>query len=439
MQRARIVLFLLLAPGALVAQEASVASLGGDALPGELRFHDVIRSAVSASPLVEAARARLRSAEASRITARTIPAPLATIWVENAALPGRSSRGAVPETSVSTTLPLEFLYQRGARTRVAEEEIRIAEAELHGARWLVALDAARAFERVAAAQSAVDGAVDLRKGIEELRAYNERRVSEGAAAEGELLRVRTEVERAVIEEALARAELARAWAELRQFVPAAAAAPAPLKAPRVVVAAGPPAAGATPGLADLLAQARAQQPALAAARARLDAARAGETYQQTLRVRQLGATLGAKSSGGETTLIAGLSVPLPIFDRNRGEIARAAAERAAAEYDLEWTERQVIARIEAARAATELLATQLTAIPRDLLARAEESRQIALVAYREGAGTLVQVLDASRALSDLRQAYYRTLLAFEQSRLDMQEAAGSDPATVLDSFKGDFR
>jgi len=422
-----------------MAQEASVASLGGDALPGELRFHDVIRSAVSASPLVEAARARLHSAEASRITARTIPAPLATVWVENAALPGRSSRGAVPETSVYATLPLEFLYQRGPRTRVAEEEIRVAEAELRGARWLVALDAARAFERVAAAQSAVDGAVDLRKGLEELRAYNERRVSEGAAAEGELLRVRTEVERAVIEEALARAELARAWAELRQFIPAAAADPGQLAAPRLVVDAGPPTPGATPGLAELLAQARAQQPALAAARARLDAARASAAYQQTLRVRQLGATLGAKSSGGETTLVAGLSVPLPIFDRNRGEIERAAAERAAAEHDLEWTERQVTARIEAARAATELLATQLTAIPRDLLARAEESRQIALVAYQEGAGTLVQVLDASRALSGLRQAYYRTLLAFEQSRLDMQEAAGSDPATVLDSFKGDLR
>jgi len=244
--------------------------------------------------------------------------------------------------------------------------------------------------------------------------------------------VRTEVERAVIEEALARAEMARAWAELRQFVPAAAAAPAP----RVAVEAGPPPAGATPGLADLMAQAREQQPALAAARARLDAARAGETYQQTLRVRQLGATLGTKRSGGETTLIAGLSIPLPIFDRNRGEIARASAERAAAERDLEWTERQVTARIEAARGAAELLATQLAALPRDLLARAEESRQIALVAYQEGAGTLVQVLDASRALSDLRQAYYRTLLAFAQSRLDMQEAAGADPAAVLDSFKG---
>jgi len=420
MQSVRIVLFFLLVPTALVAQE-------------ELRFHDAIRSAVSASPLVEAARARLQAAEASRLTARTIPAPLATVWVENAALPGRSSRGAVPETSAYATMPLEFLYQRGPRTRVAEEGIRVAEAELRGARWLVALDAARAFERVAAAQSAVDGAVDLRQGLEELRTYNERRVSEGAAAEGELLRVRTEVERAVIEEALARAELARAWAELRQFVPAAAAAPAP----RVAVEAGPPPAGATPGLADLLAQAREQQPALAAARARLDAARAGETYQQTLRVRQLGATLGTKRSGGETTLIAGLSIPLPIFDRNRGEIARASAERAAAERDLEWTERQVTARIEAARGAAELLATQLAALPRDLLARAEESRQIALVAYQEGAGTLVQVLDASRALSDLRQAYYRTLLAFAQSRLDMQEAAGADPAAVLDSFKGD--
>jgi cobalt-zinc-cadmium efflux system outer membrane protein len=427
MQRARIVLFILLVPRCLLAQEAS----------GVLRFHDVIRSAVSVNPLVEAARSRLQAAEASLLTARTLPAPLATVWVENAALPGRSSGGAVSETSAYATMPLEFLYQRGPRTRVAEEGIRVAEAELRSARWLVALDAARAFGRVAAAQSSVDGAVDLRQGLEELRAYNERRVSEGAAAEGELLRVRTEVERAAIEEALERAELARAWAELRQFLPAAA--PGQPEAARVAVDAGPPVTGATPGLADLLAQARTQQPALAAAAARVAAARAGETYQQTLRVRQLGATLGTKRSGGETTLVAGLSVPLPIFDRNRGEIARAAAERAAAERDLEWTERQVAARIEAARGAAELLAGQLATLPRDLLARAEESRQIALVAYQEGAGTLVQVLDASRALSDLRQAYYRTLLALEQSRLEIQEAAGADLAAIVDSFKGDSR
>ncbi|HKH45938.1 MAG TPA: TolC family protein [Thermoanaerobaculia bacterium] len=423
MQRARIAFLLLFAPAALAAQEA-------------LRFHDVIRTAVSATPLVEAARARLQAAEASRLTARTIPDPLATLWIENLALPGRSSRGLDRETSTYVTLPLEFLYQRGPRTRIADEGIRAAEAELRSARWLVALEAARAFERVAVAQSVVDAAVDLRQGLEELRTYNETRVAEGATAEGELLRVQTEVDRAAIDEALARAELARAWAELRQFVPTAAA-PAQPVTQRVVVEAGPLAVNGTPQLAELVERARAQQPELAAARARLDAARAAETYQRTLRVRQLGATLGTKRSGDETTLVAGISLPIPLFDRNRGEIARAAADRIAAEHDLEWTERRITSRVEAARRAMEILTAQLAALSPGLLSRAEESRQIALAAYREGAGTLVQVLDAARASSDLRQTYYQALLAREQGVLAIEEAVGADdPVTVVNSLYG---
>ena len=52
--------------------------------------------------------------------------------------------------------------------------------------------------------------------------------------------------------------------------------------------------------------------------------------ERTMIVRQLGATIGTKHSAGNTYLTAGLSIPLPLFDQNSGEIARAAGERDAA-------------------------------------------------------------------------------------------------------------
>lgn len=402
--------------------------------PATLRFNEVVRAAVTHSPVIEAARARVRAAEAARVTAQTIPNAIATVQVENAPFPGQSGRSVATETSTFATLPLEFLYQRSPRVRRANEDVRAAEAELASARWLVALEAARAFERTAVAQSATDAAVDLRKGLEDLRGYNRKRVEEGVAAEGELIRVQVEADRAAIEEALARAELARSWAELRQFVPDIPAGTVSTP-PRLVI---DTAVGSTPALqlSELMTHARARQPQILAARARVGAARAETDYQRTLNVRQLGATFGSKRTGGENTMIAGISIPLPFLDRNRGEIERATAERIAAEHALEWTERRIAAQVDAAHSAAMLLSTQLGNLPAGLLARAEESRQVALAAYREGAGTLLQVLDASRALSEVRQTYYRALLAREASVLELQAAIGGDPLSEI-KFDGD--
>ncbi len=413
---------------------AILFSTGAFAQDAPLRFNDVVRAAVARNPLVEAARARVRAAEAGRVTARTIANPIATVQVENAPFPGQSSRTVATETSAFATLPLEFLYQRSPRVRRAGEDVRAAEADLASARWLIALDAARAFERMAVAQSSADAAADLRKGLEELRAYNERRVREGVAAEGELIRVRVEADRAAIEETLARAELARAGAELRQFVPDLAYSTG-LNPPRVAVDTALR-VSPIPQIAELMTQARARQPEILAARARVASARAESDYQRTLNVRQLGATFGSRRTAGEYTMIAGISIPLPFFDRNRGEIERATASHIAAEHELEWTERRIAAQVDAARSASTLLSTQLDSLSNDLLTRAEESREIAVAAYREGAGTLLQVIDASRALSEVRQAYYRALLARQASLLELQAAIGGDPLTEI-KFDGD--
>ena len=102
-------------------------------------------------------------------------------------------------------------------------------------------------------------------------------------------------------------------------------------------------------------------------------------------------------------MVAGLSIPFPIFDPNRGEIWRATAERDAAAFDLAAQERTARAELtgayDAARLLTDRTAT-LVAGPDgrpSFLARADEARRIALGAYREGAASLLLVIDAARA------------------------------------------
>lgn len=171
--------------------------------------------------------------------------------------------------------------------------------------------------------------------------------------------------------------------------------------------------------------ARAARPDLAAWRARSEAASAEVSAQRTLTVRQVGATVGTKRRGGATSLLLGLSLPLPLFDQNRGEVQRATGERSAAEQELAWAERQAIAEVEAAYEAAQLLTEQVDYLRGTFLARAEESRRIALAAYQEGAVSLLQVLDASRTLGDARLTYYRTTFAQRLSLLELNAAVGA--------------
>lgn len=392
-----------------------------------LRLDDVVRAAVANHPLVDAARARVEAARGSRLTAGSLPNPLLTAQVENTRFPGQGTpAGLQSEQSLFATMPLEPFYQRGARVQRADEEIRAARADLAAARWNVTLEAARAFYRAAVAQLAANSAADVRKGLDELTVYNESRVKEGVAAEGDLIRVKIERDRASIDEAVARAEWVRALAELRPFL--GDAAPPPGSPPRLSVDSAT-AGAALPAFDAIVTRARAQQPELLAARARAEAARAEVVVQRSLTIRQLGASFGNKRIGNQNSMIAGITVPLPFFDRNRGEIARATAERIAAEREAEWVERTLVARIEGAYESAKVVGEQMRTMGGDLAQRAEESRQIAIAAYREGAGTLLQVLDASRTLAEVRLATARLFFAQRETLLQLDAASGVDPLT----------
>ena len=416
----------------LCAQTAATAS-GATRAP--LSLTTVLDLAVRQHPLVEAARARGAAARGSLLTARSLGNPILTYQVENAAFPGRTAPiGIDREVSTFATMPLEPLFQRGPRARRAEEDVRAAAAELDLARRSVTLDAARAFYRVAVAQAATAGTDDVRVRLAELAAYTSARVKEGATSEGDLIRVQVELDRGEAASTMERVELARARGELLPYLAADAAALASVSV--LADTAGSTGSGPTTDvhavlgtlapLADYLARARNARPDLIAARARVAAAREETGYQRALAVRQLGATFGTKRIGNVNTMIAGLSVPLPLFDQNRGEMQRASAERNALEQELAWRERQVAAQVAAAHEAARLLGDQHVRLSATAMGRAEEARRIALTAYREGAGTLLQVIDASRTLAEIRLAYYRTMFAERESLLELNVVSGTE-------------
>jgi cobalt-zinc-cadmium efflux system outer membrane protein len=111
-------------------------------------------------------------------------------------------------------------------------------------------------------------------------------------------------------------------------------------------------------------------------------------------------------SGGEPGILPtlGIGLPLPLFNRNAGPLASARAEQARAEAELQ------LARVESQTAIARgqrQLAIALSKVRRDrvLVTAADRVAAMSLTAYREGASTLPNVLEAQRNARDVFAQY----------------------------------
>jgi cobalt-zinc-cadmium efflux system outer membrane protein len=416
---------------ALAAAQAS-AHPAADSVTVTLR--SILEAAAGDHPAMQAARARLRAAYGSQGVAGAFGNPVLSLEVENARLPGRPAPPTDRETMATATLPLEPFYQRGARVRQASADVRASAADTAAERRNLALAGVGAWSRMALAQVVYDTGEDLVAWLDSVAAYNRARVGEGAAAEADLLRAELERDRASAETGIKAAELAAARASLRAFLGDGALTTVSRPAFRVDVPLAPLpfAETAAPGLSSF-----ESAPEVVAARERSNAAAAAVSVERLMLVPDLGAMVGVKRSAGTSTLLAGVSLPFPLFTWNRGGVARARGEQDAAAATLVAERRAAGARLEEARAAALALTerAQLLVGPGPggpgVLARAEELRRISLGAYREGAVPLFGVIDAVRASGEARIAFFEALLAQHEGVLRLEALRGADLLTLL--------
>lgn len=396
-----------------------------------LTLRGLLDSVATTHPSIEAARLRVRAARGGRSAAGAFANPLVTYQVENTQLP---RAGSVPgldrETMTMVTLPLEPIYQRGARVRESNALVHAAESDARGVLQSVEREAAHAYYRVARAQAKVEALLDVVAWLDTVVAYNRTRVQEGVTAEADLIRAGIERDRANVEATTQRAELARARAAAGAFLASGTVA-------SVVVPTQPLDA---PVDASIVVTTR---PDLVAAQARVEASQAAVGFQRRSIFRELGATIGSKQTMGTSSMIAGLSLPVPLFDQNRGSITRASAERDAAARDLTAVTRVATAEVQGARDAVAALSGEVNRLaaggPLGFLARADDAQRIALGAYREGAASLLQVLDAARARSEARMAYYDLLIDQHEAVIDLLFAAGQDIRAAITRSNSDER
>ena len=383
-----------------------------------LTLETSIARAVATHPLIGAAAAAVRAAEGNRTTARSLGNPMFAFQVDAAS---SALAGATPaierEVMTSAMLPLDPLFQLKPRASQAGALVRAAQADLTATRRDVALDAASSFYAAAMAAVRVDALTDVRTWLDSLVRYTQVRVNEGAAAEVDLIRLQVEHLRTETDLAMALADAARARALLAVAV-GLDSFTVDLTSDTVCNCPPPPSRDA------LLAMARVRRPEILAADARVAAAQSGVSLERTRFLRDVGVMAGVKTMGGERSMVTGVSLPIPLFDQNRGEMRRADGDRRMAEYQREQVRRQVDADVSATWVAVATLTGKADLSNGTLVRRAEEARRITEAAYREGATPLVHVLDAARALAEARQVSYAALAARRMSVLQLNAAIG---------------
>jgi cobalt-zinc-cadmium efflux system outer membrane protein len=393
----------------------------GGAQPA-LTLDQAVQRALERNLAIEAARHRVDAARAEQLAASLYPNPTLTLSAENLKVSGPTPIGDLYEVGGTLSQPLELGDKRARRRAVADVTVAVAEAQLAEVLQQRVAEVKRAFHETVLAREAFAHGRALLQNLDEVVALNQARLEAGDIAEGELIKVR--LERLKAEAAVDQAELAmrQAGIKLLELLGETDFAHAGQVDGRLAR----PADGAVPELSALRLDAQRDRPSLLVAERTTTLAERRLAFEQSRAAPDPSPFIGVRRVGENNTVLFGVAVPLPLFDRNQGPIARVTAEAKGARAELELHRTRVLAEVETAYRAWRTAGTQVGRLETALLPRAEESRSIALAAYREGATGLLEYLEAERTLADIRQQYARALFEAQAARLALELALGRE-------------
>lgn len=419
MKKLRPIISLLLVfwtPLLLLAQTS--ATVSPDYVSLETAIEQFLRKNLS----VEAARLEIGVAEAERIGARLRPRPGLTISAENLRLSGETPANRLHEYGISVAQPIELGNRKALRMEVAERTVSVSEAQLTEVLRRQLFDLKRTYYESVLARVLLDIEQENRDNFEGLVKFNKVRFEEGYIAEGDLLKVR--LERTKFDFVVANAELALRRAKIRlleligenDFERAARVEISNrLRVPAVDL-----------NLTQLKETALVNRPEIKVAEAELALAQSSIKLERSRARGEVTPYVGYKRVGVDNTVLAGVTVPLPIGNRNQSAIARAEAHQKVAETSLRLARNRTLAEVETAYRAYETAREQVRAYETGLVKQADESREIQLGAYQEGATELITLIEAQKTRTEVHANYYRAIFDYYTSIFQLELATGTD-------------
>jgi outer membrane protein, heavy metal efflux system len=177
----------------------------------------------------------------------------------------------------------------------------------------------------------------------------------------------------------------------------------------------------------------AQSPQLAGARAGVARAQAALQRECAGRVPNLELQTGAQydNATGYTYANAQIGAPLPLFNRNQGNIRRAEADLIAAQHDVKRTELELQQRLAVAFEQYTNARFQVEKYSKDILPNAEASLRLTNTGYQQGEFGYLSLLTAQRT-------FFQTNLTYLEALRDLRSAAAMIEGNLLsDSLRSD--
>jgi cobalt-zinc-cadmium efflux system outer membrane protein len=384
-------------------------------LPGRaITLPELLALAEQHSPALRVAAAGVNKADAGIVSARAYRNPSITfgslgrqqVLMSNAAYSGMLH-------GLSISQPFELPMLRSARIRAATVQRQTREAALAETRLLVRGSVKQAFYEALRRKREVDVVTGNVRLLEDLRRRIQVQVEVGEAARLELTRAEAEVASARIAVRSAELRFSAALSDLYAVVgvPLGDINPEGELAPVQIL----------PPLPELKNEALTRHPTISRAELDVRYSDASLEHQRAKRWPQPTFWVDYFKQPEAAQWRYGLSLDIPLWNKQEGPIAEAGAERAEAAAVVEREKVQLLAAVEQAYRMYEVANQQVQISEAGTLRQAEAAVRAAEAAFKFGERGILEVLDAQRVLRAARLDYLNAQFDRQQALVDLEQ------------------
>ena len=391
--------------------------------PVRITLDQAIALAIAHNHALKATQTQIQQSQAQEITAALRPNPNLTADALFIPVEPQNFNSNIIANVTEFDAGVSYLFERGGKRHRRIEAARAATAQtrdqVSDAERVLTFNTAQQFITVQLAESNLDLANQDLASFQQTVDIAQAQYKAGAISEGDLLKITVQLLQFQTDVSAAKVAKVQALASLRDFlgydaVPAnydveGDLAYQPLQLNRD----------------DLLLKALKSRPDLLAARQGVLAAESQYALAKANGKVDVTGGLTYTHVSDQNSMGVTVNLPLPIFDRNQGEIARtqfamtAAHETADAASDTVFTD--VTSAYEAFNGNQEVVGLYTGGY----LKQAKDSRDISEYAYHRGAASLLDFLDAERSYRATQLAYRQALANYLIAVEQLKEAVGS--------------
>lgn len=399
-----------LPPGPAVGERAPQSAAAAAAEP--LSLAKAIELALEGNPEVAAAKRQWEATEGQVLQGRSRPNPELAYSLED-------TRSKTRTQSWQLNLPVELGGKRAARTKAAEKTREQAQAQLAELQATVRANVAAAYFDVLTAQERLVLARDSAALAKSSTDTVSKRVAAGKVSP-------VEESKARVAEAGVRVELAQAASEQRNALSRLFALLGRIDAPYTVLEGKAENLPSVPSLADLQ-PLISSAPGVVLARIEVDRREALTALEQSKRVPDVTVSVGMQRSNEtqRNVLLFGVSVPLPIFDRNQGNLLEALKLEDKARDELQAATVRLHSEVAQARERLSTITAEVQSLQQDVLPGAKSAYDAATIGFENGKFNFLEVLDAQRTYFTAKSQYLKALGEAHRAAADIDRLLGA--------------